>query len=408
MALRSRILLLLCTLLAIGGCGEEAPPPVLAVGGVAYTEADLGALTSAEREQLALLTAFGVVVSRGELPRLAEPFGAREEQSRLLRKLTIEVAAREAGYDQARLEAAYAAAPEHELVVRHLVVLSERWRPDEQREAARARAAAALREIRRGADFAAIAGEYSEEPGASRRGGLLEPGRRGTWVSEFWEAASALAPGEVSGVVETPYGFHVMRLEDRRIVPLEEVRDRVLPRLLDMASAEPLAAAWAARQTERLELVEESTLAWRAGEVSDSVVLARWPGGEYRGLELRRYLLTLEREAAERIAAAEPGAYLEVVRALARNALLAQEAEKLGVRLTEAEREEVIEPPLTKFRELAAALNFRRGAGAEAIKGAALKALAPGGQRALIARGEVLEAAPALRHLYPARISTQD
>ena len=45
-----------------------------------------------------------------------------------------------------------------------------------------------------GEDFAALAGEYSEEPGAAERGGLLQPGREGTWVDPFWQAALALVP----------------------------------------------------------------------------------------------------------------------------------------------------------------------------------------------------------------------
>jgi hypothetical protein len=380
----------------------------LAVGGVSYAETELGALSIAERERLGLLTAFGVMVSRGELQRLAEPFRAREEQSRLLRKLTVEVSARELGFDDARLEAAYAASPEYELVVRHLVILSERWRPEEHRQAARQRAMTALRQVGRGADFAKVAAEYSEEPGAERRGGLLEPGRRGTWVTEFWEAASALQPGGVSEVVETPYGFHVLRLEERRVLPLAEVRDRVLPRLVDLAGAAPKADAWAAVRAERLRLAGEAALEWRAGDLPDTVVLATWPGGSYHGADLRRYLVTLEEEAAERIAAIDDAQYLEVLRALARNALLAQEASKLGVALTDAERDDALEPILTRFQGLAAALNFRRGAGAEAIKATALQALAPGGQRALIARGELLEAAPALRHFYPPQMTSPD
>lgn len=389
----------------LGGCSEPAPPPAIEVGGLAYTEAELGALTTAEREQLADLTAFGILVSRGELARLAEPFGERQAQSRLLRKLTLEVAAREAGYDQEKLQTAYAAAPEYELVVRHLVILSERWRPEEHRRAARERAAEVLREIRRGADFARVAGEYSEEPGASRRGGLLEAGRRGTWVAEFWDAASALAPGGVSEVVETPYGFHVLRLEERHAIPLAEVRNLVLARLVDMSSAASSADAWAARRSEGLQLAEERALAWRAGEEPDSVVIASWPDGAYRGTDLQRYLLTLEAEASERLAAADASAYLEVVRALARNALLAQGAASLGVSLTAAERAELMQPQLTRFQGLAAALNFRRGAQPDQIKAAALQALAPGSQRALIARGELLEAAPALKHFYPPRFS---
>ena len=57
---------------------------------------------------------------------------------------------------------------------------------------------------------------------------LLRPGREGSWVSEFWTAALALEPGEISPVTETQYGFHVLRLEDRRPVSFEEARPTVV------------------------------------------------------------------------------------------------------------------------------------------------------------------------------------
>jgi parvulin-like peptidyl-prolyl isomerase len=72
-------------------------------------------------------------------------------------------------------------------VVRHLVVLSERWRPAAHRDSARAVATEALERARAGEAFEALAAEYSDEPGAAERGGLLEPGREGSWVPEFWQ-----------------------------------------------------------------------------------------------------------------------------------------------------------------------------------------------------------------------------
>jgi hypothetical protein len=77
-----------------------------------------------------------------------------------------------------------------------------------------------------------VAGEVSEEPGAEARGGLLEPGREGSWVQEFWMAANSLEEGEVSEVIETQFGFHVLMLEERRAVPFTEVRTRAVSRLV--------------------------------------------------------------------------------------------------------------------------------------------------------------------------------
>jgi parvulin-like peptidyl-prolyl isomerase len=79
------------------------------------------------------------------------------------------------------------------------------------REEARKRAQEALLKIRGGADFAEMVKEYSDEPGSSERGGDLGVFERGTMVKPFADAAFALKVGEVSEVVETKYGFHIIK-----------------------------------------------------------------------------------------------------------------------------------------------------------------------------------------------------
>jgi hypothetical protein len=84
-----------------------------------------------------------------------------------------------------------------------------------------------------GADFTETAARLSEEPGAEGRQGLLAPGRQGSWVSEFWAAALALQPGEISPVTETQYGYHILRLDDRQVVPFEEARNVIARQVAD-------------------------------------------------------------------------------------------------------------------------------------------------------------------------------
>jgi parvulin-like peptidyl-prolyl isomerase len=64
-----------------------------------------------------------------------------------------------------------------------------------------------------GADFATLAGEYTEDPSGKTSGGRLGTFSRGRMVPEFEKATFELNPGEVSGVVETPFGFHIIYRE---------------------------------------------------------------------------------------------------------------------------------------------------------------------------------------------------
>jgi parvulin-like peptidyl-prolyl isomerase len=100
----------------------------------------------------------------------------------------------------------------------------------EEEDAARA----ALERIRNGEDFARVAMEVSIDPGSQEAGGDLGWFPRGQMLSEFDEVAFALQPGEVSDLVETYHGYHVIKVEERDAHrPLDEAllaerRGRVL------------------------------------------------------------------------------------------------------------------------------------------------------------------------------------
>lgn len=103
-----------------------------------------------------------------------------------------------------------------EVGARHILVAyrkSERASESVTRtkDEARARATECLLKLREGAAFGDLAKEYSDEPGAGERGGDLGVFSRSQMVKPFAEAAFALKKGEVSELVETPFGFHIIQ-----------------------------------------------------------------------------------------------------------------------------------------------------------------------------------------------------
>ncbi len=120
-------------------------------------------------------------------------------------------AAEHAAYDAA----AKAQPPEPEIHARHILL------PDE------ASAKAALARVKGGEDFAKVATELSKDPGAE--GGDLGWFTRERMVPEFSEAAFKLEPGQISDPVKTQFGWHIIKVEEKRIKsfpPFDQVKDQ--------------------------------------------------------------------------------------------------------------------------------------------------------------------------------------
>jgi hypothetical protein len=332
--------------LLLPACGPSAPPAIT-VESVAFTEDQLLGLSSERRETLALLSAFGLAVADSTTAALGAPRVDAWTDDRLLEILAAELMLEKNGIEDAVLEARYLTDPQWELTVRHILFFSERWRPPAHREEARAKAERAMGLLQSGADFAQTAADLSEEPGAEGRQGLLTPGREGSWVPEFWAAALALEPGEISPVTETQYGYHILRLEDRKVVPFAEARSGVA-----------------------------RAVAQQLGDPAE--VLAEWMAAH---------------------GGADPAA--------ARAAALA-EAARRGLTVPEAERAELARRWDDQAYQWAVALGFRYGASPDQVGQSALQALASPAQNAGIARREISAQAPLLRGRYDIQLAPSD
>jgi peptidyl-prolyl cis-trans isomerase D len=95
---------------------------------------------------------------------------------------------------------------------------------------ARAKAADILKQIRAGGNFAELAKKYSQDPGSATNGGELGWVLRGKTVPEFEKTAFGQNPGQVSDLVQTSYGFHIIQTEEKesaRLKPLAEVKGEI-------------------------------------------------------------------------------------------------------------------------------------------------------------------------------------
>jgi peptidyl-prolyl cis-trans isomerase SurA len=123
---------------------------------------------------------------------------------------------------------------DYEVRARHILVQVQPKATPEQAEQARLKAVALMAEAKKpGADFAKLAKEKSEGPSASD-GGDLGFFKRGVMVAEFDKVAFGLPIGSISEPVRTKFGWHVIKVEERRATaakPFDEVKDLLRERL---------------------------------------------------------------------------------------------------------------------------------------------------------------------------------
>lgn len=142
--------------------------------------------------------------------------------------------------DEADLRAFYEDNPEYferpeEVAARHIILTTQGISDEGELQAKREQLQDLRRRIVEGEDFATLAREFSEGPSAPD-GGRLGTFGRGQMVPEFEDAAFALEVGEISGIVETQFGYHILQVTERmpaRVVDFADARANIEEFLLE-------------------------------------------------------------------------------------------------------------------------------------------------------------------------------
>jgi peptidyl-prolyl cis-trans isomerase C len=134
--------------------------------------------------------------------------------------------------------------PEEEVHARHILVQEE------------AQAKTALERLKKGEDFAKVAAELSKDPGSGKEGGDLGWFTKDRMVPEFAEAAFKLDKGQLSEPVKSQFGWHVIKVEDKRVKPLptfEEVKPQIDQYLVRKAQQDIVVSLREKAKVERLD-----------------------------------------------------------------------------------------------------------------------------------------------------------
>ncbi|MCX8042993.1 MAG: SurA N-terminal domain-containing protein [Desulfobacterota bacterium] len=135
----------------------------------------------------------------------------------------------------AEVEEYYQSEPErfsepHRVKARHILLKVEQNASPEQEQKIREKAEQVREQLLKGEDFARLAQKVSEDTASAAQGGDLGYFKKGDMVKPFEQAAFSLKVGEISPLVRSPFGFHIIRVDDIKeahVKPLEEVRESI-------------------------------------------------------------------------------------------------------------------------------------------------------------------------------------
>ena len=250
------------------------------------------------------------------------------------------VVARKAHITDATIDSAYKA--DNGRAIQHVLVKADSAAPKEVKDIARRKIDGYLAQLKGGANFSKLAHDNTEDPGSRTDSGYYGPKAKGTYVPPFEKVLWSLKPGEMSGVVTTNYGYHVLRR------PTEAESARLWRDSLGRASAPKVMADYEAEVGRAGEIKVDANavpriraaVENRAGHNGDKTVLATFKGGAFTVGDFIRWInaamadpsRAAEQEQGFKQASADT--LKTMVTKMAQQTLILEEAKKNNVRLT--------------------------------------------------------------------------
>ncbi len=222
-----------------------------------------------------------------------------------------------------------------------------------------------LAQLKHGANFAKLAAAKSDDPGSKQAGGSLGLVARGQLVKPFEDAAWALKPGEISGVVESPFGYHIIWRP-----ALAQVRDSFRVALrgqfvarLDSAFVDSL------NKSTGLSVKGSAAVAARAAAQdlrtakTNGRVLASYRGGKLSVRDFAHWLQAFTPQTQAAVAQAPDSLIDQFIANLARNDMMIAAAHERHIDLTAADRDTI----RAAYRDDLVAMEMRLGVSAESL-----------------------------------------
>lgn len=132
--------------------------------------------------------------------------------------------------------------------------------PEADQKKAKEKAEKVLKEVKAGGDFAELAKKYSQDPGSAEQGGSLGTFGKGMMVKEFEDAAFGMEPGQVSNLVKTDFGYHIIKVTDRikETTSFDEAKEGIKEEILKNKYGEKIAELQKKSKIEKFDKVIES------------------------------------------------------------------------------------------------------------------------------------------------------